>query len=131
MALNCIVNLKQPLAKFILSQLMQLIMSARLATCGAICHMQAESLSMPAVINYCSTAVLTCFVQVSVHISCRQHLVVISHLVVMQMPQANVSASVSLSNTSRASVYPAQLLFTPEAWSVPQQVNIACWHCIF
>ena len=45
----------------------------------------------------------------------------------LQAPLANVSMAVSLSNASRATVTPQQLLFTPNNWSLPQLVRaISC-----
>lgn len=43
----------------------------------------------------------------------------------VQAPVGSVAVAVSLSNVSRATVTPQQLLFTPNNWSVPQLVRAA------
>ena len=43
----------------------------------------------------------------------------------VQAPMGSVAVAVSLSNVSRATLTPQQLLFTPSNWSVPQLVRTA------
>ncbi len=43
----------------------------------------------------------------------------------VQAPMGSVVVAVSLSNASRATITPQQLLFTPGNWSVPQLVCTA------
>ncbi len=43
----------------------------------------------------------------------------------VQAPMGSVAVAVSLSNVSRATLAPQQLIFTPSNWSVPQLVRTA------
>ena len=42
-----------------------------------------------------------------------------------QQPQSAVSVAVGLSNWTRGDISPPQLSFTPDNWSLPQQVGLA------